>query len=169
MNSYSYFFIPLYFIKIYGMKNLALFIVVTLAMLTACDGQKKSQEEQINDCATGFAEAYFNYDFQQAERFVTPESSRWLKFAASNIGEADVKQLNEHGEEALVEVMDYSETDDSTVVVTVEVDNYLRFDSIGGRGTLTEDSEYQLTLVNRNGNWLVRMAGLPRSEKRNLD
>ena len=151
------------------MKNLALFIILPLAILTACEGHEKSQEELVSECATGFAEAYFNYDFQQAERFVTPESSRWLKFAASNIGEADVEQLNNHGEAATVELTDHENTSDTTIVVTVEVDNYLQFDSIGGRGTLADDGEYRLTLVNRNGNWLIRMEGLPRSEKHSRD
>ena len=151
------------------MKNLALFIVGVTVMLSSCNQQNRSMEEQVSECATGFAEAYFNYEFRQAERFVTPESSRWLKFAASNIGEADIEQLNSHGEAAMVAVTDYTETDDTTVVVTIEVDNYMRFDSIGGRGRLMDEGEYRLTLVNRAGNWLVRMADLPRSEKHSRD
>lgn len=152
------------------MKNLSLLMVLFLSLMSSCDRQEKSREEQVCDCAEGFALAYFNHDYRQAEHFVTPESSRWLRFAASNISEADVEQLNAHGLAATVETTDYRQADDTTAVVTVAVAGYLHFDTIGGRGTVADDgSEYCLTLVNRAGYWLVRMAGLPRSERHSRD
>ena len=45
----------------------------------------------------------------------------------------------------------------------------ISMDTIGTKGHFVNQADFVLNLVRRNGRWLVRMGGLPRSEKRNRD
>ena len=116
-----------------------------------------------------FAEAYFNYDFKKAQRWVTPESVKWLQFAASNVSQEDIDLINEQEDEATVEVAEFEYVNDSVSVVTVEVQSFLQKDSIGKAGSMTDQAPFRLTVVERDGKPRVRMEGLPRSERQSRD
>lgn len=146
-----------------------LYLLLTTSLLisvaTACDGGDDVAEA--DDVAKAFSEAYFNYDFNTAATFCTSESERWLRFAASNVYEADVKVLRNMSDGAKVEVDDivyYS--DDTTAVAKVNVTGAMVRDTVGVAGHVDgETRSYTLRLVKRGGRWLVRMEALPRSGK----
>lgn len=129
-------------------------------------GSGNSDRDKAETAASSFAQAYFNYNFDEAAKFCTQDSRRWLSFAASNIYEADVEVLRnmETGATAEVTDMDFSD-EDSTAVATVEVANFMQRDTIGKAGRVIDAAVFALTLVRRDGVWKVRMASLPRSEK----
>lgn len=52
-----------------------------------------SEEEQLRMDADSFAVNYYNWHFEKALRFCTPESEKWLRFTASNVHQADVDSL----------------------------------------------------------------------------
>ena len=113
--------------------------------------------------------SYFNYDFNKARRFCTDDSEKWLQFAASNVQQEDVDLLRQQEEPATVDVDEWDYTSDSTASVHVNVHNYLRMDSIGKAGRMTDEGQYVLNAVIHQGKWFIRMANLPRSEKRSHD
>jgi len=140
-------------------------IAITL-FLSAVFGCSDGQSDQLDAAvvAERFGVAYFNYDFEQALQYCTAESERWLSFAASNVYEADLQVLRgmEKGAEVEAEPADYA-ADDSTATVVLNVSGAMVRDTIGRSGRIVGDGTYSLSLVKREGRWLVRMASLPRS------
>ncbi len=145
-----------------------LILLATIIMLTSChmfdDGNEDARQ-----AALRWAEAYFNYDLKGTLAQVTPESEKWVRFVASNVNEQDVELLNSLEEATTVEVEDYYAGGDTLGTAYVRVKGYLVPDSIGKGGRMEDDGLYIVQLVKRNGQWKVRMEGLPQSEKQSRD
>lgn len=152
------------------MKRSTRIIIMTATCLAlmACDGLNNSEQGNADERATAFAEAYFNYDFERAMKYVTPESEAWLRFAASNVQEGDVRQLREM-EAATTEIAKSDYDTDSTATVMLNVSDYLQPGGIGQESHVVSHGTYRLRLVKREGRWYVRMEGLPRNETRSRD
>ena len=147
------------------MKKLLIF-VMTLS-LTACN-MLQSDDDKATDVAVQWGEAYFNCDFHAAQTLSTPESLRWLQFAASNTSQQDLDLLKQQAAE--VEATDYfPEADDTLRVVALRVNHYLSKNLSAGVSQQIEEGVFHVTTVKRNGKWLVRMASLPRNEKQSRD
>ena len=142
-----------------------------LLCMAACEGQNSSERTVAEKVTAAFSDAYFNYDFKRAEEYITPESRQWLHFAASNVRQETLDVLNQLGDEELPTVIlgGTEAIDDSTQRVSVTVRNIVDADSIGQPASVSDEATFRLTLVNREGNWKVKMEGLPRSERRSRD
>lgn len=152
------------------MKYKFFFLMFIAQLLTDCGSSSNSNDENIKNDVKAFANAYFNYEFTKAAKYCTPESERWLKYASSNIHEADVEVLRNADEGASVEINDiYYHDDDTTGTASIAVHHYMRIDTIGNAGHIIKEAVYKLQLVIRNGKWLIKMEDLPRSEKPNRD
>ena len=135
--------------------------------LTACN-MLPSDDHEATEVAVLWGEAFFNCDYHAAESLSTPESRRWLQFAASNTTQRDLDLLRQHA--ATVEATDYfPEANDTLRVVELEVRNSLNHSMNAGELSQVDKVLFRLTVVKRNGSWLVRMADLPRSEKQSRD
>lgn len=110
----------------------------------------------------------FNCDYHAAEALSTPDSRRWLQFAASNTTQQDLDLLKQHAAE--VEATDFfPEANDTLRVVELMVRNSVKPTIAGEEPSQIEKAMFRTTVVKRNGSWLVRMASLPRSEKQSRD
>ena len=140
------------------------FLALGILLLTSCLEQEPVPNAEARNRVQAFAEAYFNYDFQRAAELVTPESMKWLRFAASNITQQDIDMLNAQETPTVVDVTDYWQAPgDSMGTATVEVTDYLQKKAIEGGMQLVEEATFQLTVVEREGVYYVRMEGLLRS------
>ena len=147
------------------MKHLKLWLATIL--LTGCDFGMTG-DDAVRQTAVSWAEAYFNCDFHEAEKYVTPESIKWLRFAASNVTEQELQLLNENN--ATVEAWDgFTIANDTICIVTLSVKNNLTNTPLRESPKLSEEDTFTVTVVKRDNQWRVRMEGLPRSEKRSLD
>ena len=138
------------------MKKL-LIIAMTLS-LAACDIIQRDSDKA-TDVAVQWGEAFFNCDYHAAEALCTPDSRRWLQFAASNTTQHDLDLLKQHAPEA----------SDTLRVVELAVRNSLSPNINAEESSQIEEALFHTTVVKRNGQWLVRMEGLPRSEKQSRD
>ena len=103
------------------MKKL-LIIAMTLS-LAACDIIQRDSDKA-TDVAVQWGEAFFNCDYHAAEALCTPESRRWLQFAASNTTQQDLDLLKQQVAE--VEATDYFPIANDTLrVVELLVSHYL--------------------------------------------
>ena len=119
------------------------------------------------DVATNWADAYFNCDFHDAANYTTPESDKWLRFAASNTTEQDLEVLQG---KATATADDYfTVANDTLRIVTLHVKNFLKSVVVGAPAQLQEEGIFLVTVVKRDGKWKVRMEDLPRSEKQSRD
>jgi ketosteroid isomerase-like protein len=135
--------------------------------LTACSMLRKD-DDQATAVAVEWAEAFFNCDYHAAEALCTPESRRWLQFAASNTTQHDLDMLRQQA--AQVEATEFfPEASDTLRVVELVVRNSVSPTIHGGESAQVEEALFHVTVVKRNGSWKVRMASLPRSEKQSRD
>ena len=147
-------------------------IIVTAFMLFSCDSTSFVRgEHKVRAAVDSFAFYYFNWQFSKASRFVTDSSQVWLRYAASQVHEADVKILRDK-EDATIEIeeIDVTSNDEATARITVR--DFLRMDTIGTEGHLVKKASYILRLEEATEDkvrWKVRMEGLPQSERRNRD
>lgn len=147
------------------MKHLNMALCLLATLLTSGCADNDNEAEHV---AREWGEAYFNYDFRHALDFVTPESERWLRFAASNITQSDLDALQDNGQ-ATVAIDGYYAGSDTTGTAYLNVSNWLCPDSVGRAGSVQELASFQVSMVNRNGRWMVRMEGLPRNERQSRD
>ena len=135
--------------------------------LTACSMLRKD-DDQATAVAVEWGEAFFNCDYHAAEALCTPESRRWLQFAASNTTQYDLDMLRQQA--AQVEATEFfPEASDTLRVVELVVRNSVSPTIHGGESAQVEEALFHVTVVKRNGSWQVRMASLPRSEKQSRD
>ena len=148
------------------MKLLLLFAMAIL--MAGCDTGMNG-DQQAREVAGDWADAYFNCDYKDASNYVTPESQKWLQYAASNTTEQDLKLLQEAGG-AMVTVSDgFDEANDTMRLVTLTITNSLKTAKQGQTSEVAKDATFKVVVVKRDADWQVRMAGLPRSEKQSRD
>ena len=154
----------MYFIKICSMRKGILFVII-VCLLNACRPTADNSDIAIREQAQKFAEAYFAYDFIRAARFATPESEKWLRFAASNVTQEEIDLINATSKTADIEVTNCYPQNDSTTLVMMTVFNAILKDTLGHPAHMANEADFALTLVKRNGDYQVKMEGLPRNKR----
>ena len=143
------------------------FLVFLLMGCQLIDGKS---ENAVDKSLENWADAYFNFHYQDAMEYITPESGKWIRFAASNITEQDVDFIKKQDKDTHVEIIDrHIMAGDSMCTARIRVSNYIQLGNMGQESKQIDNAEFQVILVNRNGKWLVRMEGLPRNEMQSLD
>ena len=153
--------------------NLKYLIAVgAIIMVAGCESASRFRmESKARTAADSFATYYFNWQFDKAARFATDSSKIWLRYAASQVHEADIELLREK-EDAAVEIDEIVIDDEETATAHITVRDFVRMDTIGTEGHLVEKASFVLQMERKaeeRGNWKIRMEGLPQSEKRNRD
>ena len=144
-------------------------IATSLYGLSACQTHE-GDDNQLEACVDSFATYYFNWHFPKTLKYCTKGSEPWLRYAASNVHEADVERLRTKAEDATVEINDISFGDDGTsAIASITVHNFLQMDTIGQEAHLVEEADFHLPMSIENGVWKIRMVNLPQSERRNHD
>ena len=143
-----------------------LFFFLTAITMASCNVGIESDDAAL-DVAANWADAYFNCDFHEAANYATPESDKWLRFAASNTTEQDLQTLE--GKATATADEYFTEANDTLRVVTLHVRNFLKPVAVGAPAQLQEEGTFLVTVVKRDGKWKVRMEGLPQSEKQSRD
>ena len=148
------------------MKLLLLFMAAVL--LTGCDmGMDGDQEAR--DAAEAWADAYFNCDFKDASGYVTPESQKWLQYAASNTTEQDLKLLQDAGGAQVIVSENFDVANDTLRVVTFSVTNVLTPAAQRQTSALAKEARFKVTVIKREAGWQVRMEGLPQNGMQSRD
>lgn len=135
-----------------------LLLTFTLNIFTNCNNNKTKQREAIQH----FADAYFNYQLDDALSLVTEDSRQWIEFLASNIDSADVRLLREMSEGATCEIEEIRNGDnDSVVIASIIVRNALLKDSIGSQAHVVDERKTVIAFVQRGEQWFARLSCLP--------
>lgn len=138
---------------------------IGLFALQGCQAHEGS-EKQLKEDVDSFATHYFNWHFPKAAKYSTADSEPWLRYAASNVHDADIDLLRSKAEDATIEVGEVEFGDDQTsATVTIRVNNYLRMDTIGQEAHLVESASFHLPMEMERGQWKVKLSGLPTAEK----
>lgn len=152
--------------KIYLLNVLS--VLSLLLMITSCNGNR--EEEQLREDVDSFAVNYFNWQFKKALPYCTDDSKVWIRYAASQVHQADIDLLKSQSEGIQYEINDIKYIGDSLAKVRITVRNLLEMDTIGTSGHIVEKRIYTLNVVHTGKEkWRIRMEGLPRGEKQSRD
>lgn len=78
-------------------------ILTSVYTLTGCQSHQ-GDENQLENDIDSFATYYFNWQFPKTLKYCTQSSEPWLRYAASNVHQADVDLLRTKAEDATVEI-----------------------------------------------------------------
>ena len=131
-------------------------IIFSLVLLTACSDKGTQTQKDVERCATAFAEAFYNYDLNAAGKLTTAEASRLLTFIGTNITQEDIDLLNGQSEGASIQMDDCRQLNDTLWKARLTVRHFMEMDSIGCPMQLRDHGESELTIVKRDGDWLVK-------------
>lgn len=135
-----------------------LIVLFVVSLLAGCSGHGVNDARETAD---SFSVAYFNWRFKDAVPFVTPQSVRWLRFAASQVGEEDIGPLRAKKFAAGIKVDDVSPVDDTTRMATVIVRDFLAMDTIGRGPRAVPVDTFRIPLSLTKGYWRVKLQRLP--------
>lgn len=141
-------------------RNIILSTVAVCVMLAGCTGGDSRDDSDITAAVDSFAAAYFNYDFKTAAANTTPESVKWLRFAASNVIDEDIELLRTQEEGASHQTENIRHTSDTTARVRCSVSNFLLRDTLGRAGRIVKNGSCVMNVVLRNGRWTVDAGSL---------
>lgn len=146
------------------MKHSNTYIIATLFTLIfplafSCNEDK--EEEIIKNCATTFANAYFNNKYNTALQNVTTESGKWIRYVAGNLTQEDLDKINACDDTADCVVTDLHQENDTLAHATLEVTNAFIPDTIGKAGRMINKGNVELTLKKCNGQWAVHLNTVP--------
>lgn len=135
--------------------------IANIAVFTGCQPHEGS-EDQLKADADSFATLYYNWHFPKAAKYCTPESERWLRYAASNVHQGDIDQLHKKAEDATIEITDVDFGDDEvSAIITLKVNNFLQMDTIGQEAHLIPQAEVQIPMEMHGQKWKVKLEKLP--------
>lgn len=129
-----------------------IFLLSLFLLATSCGHSHGDGREKVLD---GFADAYFNYDFQTAAKFCSPESSKWLRYEASQMTQADVDRLASKGFGAAHSIVDVENLSDSLAQYTLDVNDYYATAALDSVGRVVDHMLFKVSLRRRNNNWEV--------------
>lgn len=140
-------------------------IFVASSTLAGCQPHEGS-EEQLKEDIDSFATYYYNWHFEKASRYCTPESEKWLRFEASNVHQADINLLNNKMEDATIDINDINFHDDEvTADIHLDVSNFLQMDTLGTEAHLVSKASFVIPMAIQEGKWKVALKGIPQKEK----
>jgi hypothetical protein len=127
-------------------------------LLTGCF---QHGENDALEAVDSFSVAYFNWRFADAMPFVTPQSTRWLRFAAAQVNQEDVDSLRAKHYAADVKVDEVSSVDDTTKLAMVIVRDFIAMDSIGRTPRTVTVDTFRIPVALTDGYWRVSLRCLP--------
>ena len=143
-----------------------LIFVLSCLFLWSCSNDKPQNEDQAKECAQNFAEAFYNFNFNEARKYCSEESVPNLTFYVSNITRADIDSIRKVEEKPTVKVEKVVRYEnDSIAKATCKLKNVYMLHSIGQHGKLMDKVKVDLILVLHKGVWKIRMEGPLQSGK----
>ena len=146
----------------------SLVLVLCLMFVVASCEFHAGSSRQLKKEVDSFAVYYFNWQFYHAIRFVTPESEKWIRYAASQVHQADIDLLQQKDVPATCEINEIAYDDEhNTAIAHVTIHDYLRMDTIGKAATIVDAAQFRipLTYYAATDKWVVEMNELLRPEK----
>ena len=143
------------------------YLLFALALIVdSCQLYDENAVDAVDKPLKAWSEAYFGFDYEEALDYMTPESGKWIRFAATNITEKDVSFINEHNKGAKVEIIDRQMMPgDTTCSARIRVSDFVLLGFVEQENKVIDVAEYQITLAKRDGEWQVKMEGPLQSGK----
>lgn len=151
-------------LKTFSYKSL-LFALCVIG--SACSSIEETDKEDIFNTTKLFSENYFNYYFDEASQYTTPESKVVLKWRASNVNEQEISAYNTSQNAATLDMneLSYEKVNDTTAIVHCVMLNSIQRNNLDSAPYVSKQTNYALQLTKRNKKWLIKMEGPLQSVK----
>ncbi|MBR5656956.1 MAG: hypothetical protein IKW98_09815 [Prevotella sp.] len=142
-------------------------LVISSTAFASCNNKPEQRDVPLEERVDSFAYTYFNWQFHKAINYVTPESEKWIRYAASQVHKADLKIINEQEEKAQIEIEEIEHLNDTLARIRLNVHNYMRMDTIGNAGRMIDNARFTLfaRYQTEGKKWMIHLTDLPRHEK----
>ena len=142
---------------------------IMLLLLNGCQLHDANGSGAVDKSLQEWAEAYFTFKYEDALEYMTPESEKWIRFAATNITEKDIDFINGQNNVVKVDILDCQISADTTCISRIRVSDFVQLGFVGQESKVVDQAEFQIPLVQRDGKWLVRMEGQLQSGRQSRD
>lgn len=142
---------------------------ILLPLMASCQLHDDKSPEAVDKSLNAWAEAYFTFNYEDALDYMTPESEKWIHFAATNITEKDIDFIKGQNNVVKIEIIDRQISADTTCISQIRVSGFVQLGFVGQENKVVNQAEFQIPLVRRDGKWLVRMEGQLQSGKQSRD
>lgn len=150
------------------MNRTLLFILPALLFtLSAC--QKENPQTIIEETATNFCEAFYNFNYPVAKEWSTPSSLSYLSFLASNLRQEHLDRLRKQGPLKVSILTSAMEPNAERATAICQIKDAYIIHPISGNTQHVSSLQDTLQLIKEDGKWLVRKDIPLQSGKQNRD
>lgn len=150
------------------MNKLYVFILSSL-LFTCLSCQQPTPQNQIEQAAIDFCEAFYNFNYPVAQELSTPSSLSYLSFLASNVRQTHLDQLKAQGAAKVSIVSSEIDANSERATVVCQIKNALIINPINGEMKQINALQDTLELVREYNKWLIRKDIPLRNGKQNHD
>lgn len=137
------------------MNRTLLFILsAILFTLSAC--KKENPQTIIEETATHFCEAFYNFNYPVAKEWSTPSSLSYLSYLASNLRQEHLDRLKKQGPVKVSVLTSAIEPDAEKATAICQIEDAYFINPINGDAQHMPSLKDTLQLIKEDGKWLVR-------------
>lgn len=135
-------------------RTLLLILPALLFTLSAC--QKENPQTIIEQTATNFCEAFYNFNYPVAKEWSTPSSLSYLSFLASNLRQEHLDRLRKQGPVKVSVLASTMEPDAENAIAICQIEDAYFINPVIGNAQHVSSLQDTLQLIKEDGKWLVR-------------
>lgn len=144
-------------------------LILSVLLFTCLSCQQQTPQNQIEQTAIDFCEAFYNFNYPVAKEWSTPSSLSYLSFLASNVKQTHLDQLKEQGAAKVSIVSSEIDANSERATVVCQIKNALVINPINGEMKQINALQDTLELVREYNKWLIRKDIPLQNGKQNRD
>lgn len=118
--------------------------------------QQQTPQNQIEQAAVDFCEAFYNFNYPVAEEWSTPSSLSYLSFLASNVRQTHLDLLKTRGAAKVSVISSEIDANSEEATVVCQIKNTFVINPVEGKIEYMSSLQDTLQFVRENNKWLVR-------------
>lgn len=136
--------------------NRTLLFILSAILLTLSACKKENPQTIIEETATNFCEAFYNFNYPVAKEWSTPSSLSYLSYLASNLRQEHLDRLKKQGSVKVSVLTSSIETDAERATAICQIEDAYFISPISGDAQHMPSLKDTLRLIKEDGKWLVR-------------
>lgn len=131
-------------------------LILSFLLFTCLSCQQQTPQNQIEQTAIDFCEAFYNFNYPVAKEWSTPSSLPYFSFLASNVKQTHLDQLKAQGAAKVSIVSSEIDANSERATVVCQIKNALIINPINGEMKRINALQDTLELVREYNKWLIR-------------
>lgn len=136
--------------------NRTLLFILSAILLTLSACKKENPQTIIEETATNFCEAFYNFNYPVAKEWSTPSSLSYLSYLASNLRQEHLDRLRKQGPVKVSVLTSAMEPNEEKATAICQIENAYIINPINDDAQQVSSLQDTLRLIKEDGKWLVR-------------